>query len=117
MLKATALAAATLSFAATGALAVTQSVRDACRNDYFAHCSAHPVDSDALKSCMRAVGVRLSPRCLYALVSAGEVNEDGYAAPGAREALITPLPPMLVPTLVLASDCGCDRSTFAGLTR
>jgi hypothetical protein len=81
MLKATVLAAAMLSFAATGALAVTQSVRDACRNDYFAHCSAHPVDSDALKSCMRAVGVRLSPRCLYALVSAGEVKKTDMRRP------------------------------------
>ena len=75
MLKTTALAAATLSLAATEALAINQSVRDACRNDYFTHCSGHPIDSDALKSCMRAVGIRLSPRCLYALIAAGEVTE------------------------------------------
>jgi hypothetical protein len=75
MLKVTALATATLSIVASEALAVDPAVRDACRNDYFTHCSAHPLDSEALRSCMRAVGVRLSPRCLYALISAGEITK------------------------------------------
>jgi hypothetical protein len=55
--------------------AVSQSVRDACKTDYFAYCSAHPVESESLRGCMKAVGLRLSPRCLYALVSAGEVSK------------------------------------------
>jgi hypothetical protein len=60
----------------SNAHAVSQSVKDACKTDYFAYCSAHPVDSEALRGCMRAVGTKLSSRCLLALVAAGEVSKS-----------------------------------------
>lgn len=56
------------------ASAVSPAVKSACRSDYFAHCSAHAVGSPELRKCMRAVGSRLSPGCISALIAAGEVS-------------------------------------------
>ena len=56
------------------AAAVNQAVTNACRNDYFAYCSAHAVGSEGLRRCMRANGTSLSLRCVYALIRAGEVT-------------------------------------------
>lgn len=56
--------------------AVSEAVREACRTDYFTHCNVHPVDSENLRGCMKAVGIKLSPRCLYALIKAGEVSKS-----------------------------------------
>ncbi len=53
---------------------VNPAVKRACANDYFAHCSMHPVGTPAVRQCMRAVGPRLSKRCINALVAAGEVR-------------------------------------------
>lgn len=53
---------------------VNPAVKRACANDYFAHCSMHPVGTPAVRKCMRAVGPRLSKRCIGALVAAGEVT-------------------------------------------
>ena len=58
----------------TPALAVSDAVTRACRNDTFQHCSAHPVGSDSLRRCMRANGPSLSLRCVYALIRAGDVT-------------------------------------------
>lgn len=58
----------------TPAQAVSPAVKRACANDYFAHCSMHPVGSKAVRKCMRAVGPRLSKGCISALVAAGEVT-------------------------------------------
>ena len=55
--------------------AVTQRVRDACRADYYAYCSAHAVGSASLQACMRAVQDRLTLPCLRELVAAGEVSK------------------------------------------
>lgn len=76
------LPAITLSLAALGsaflatapAQAVSSSVRAACMSDYFAYCSAHAVGSPALRTCMKANGSKLTPRCVDALVSAGEIS-------------------------------------------
>lgn len=69
------LAALVLPFSEAGA--VSPAVKKACANDYFAHCSMHPVDTPQLRKCMRAVGRNLSPVCINALVAAGEVsNKD-----------------------------------------
>jgi hypothetical protein len=53
---------------------VSAEVRRACANDYFQHCSMHPVGTPAVRKCMRAVGPRLSKGCIGALVAAGEVT-------------------------------------------
>ena len=53
---------------------VSPAVKRACANDYFAHCSMHPVGTPAVRKCMRAVGPRLSKPCVSALVAAGEVT-------------------------------------------
>ena len=71
---ATTLAALALTPAAH---AVSSSVRSACMSDYFAYCSSHAVGSAALRGCMKANGPRLSPRCVDALVAAGEISH-GY---------------------------------------
>lgn len=53
---------------------VSPAVKRACANDYFAHCSMHPVGTPGVRKCMRAVGPRLSKPCISALVAAGEVK-------------------------------------------
>jgi len=60
----------------TPAAAVSGAVRNACISDYLSYCSQHPVDSRALRQCMRAAGPRLSKRCVGALVAAGEVSKS-----------------------------------------
>ena len=53
--------------AASPALAiVNQAVRDACHNDYVAHCNGMTVPSDELRGCMRANSLKLSKPCLQA---------------------------------------------------
>ena len=62
--------------AATGGAAVAQDarVRSACAGDYHRYCPSYPVGSTKLRSCMRAVGKRLTPQCLDALVATGEIS-------------------------------------------
>jgi hypothetical protein len=59
--------------------AVSEAVKRACANDYFAYCSMHPVGSKALRKCMHAVGPKLSKGCVNALVAAGEVSKKEVA--------------------------------------
>lgn len=59
--------------------AVSSNVKNACKNDYFSFCAAHPVGSKALRKCMRAAGKKLSNRCVKALVAAGEVSKSDMA--------------------------------------
>jgi hypothetical protein len=54
--------------------AVSERLKQACRAEYFAFCSAHAVGSASLRQCMRSAQDQLSPRCLKELVSAGEVS-------------------------------------------
>jgi hypothetical protein len=54
--------------------AITQRLKDACRDEYFAFCSAYAVGSEELRQCMNKVQDQLSPRCLQELVAAGEVS-------------------------------------------
>ena len=56
--------------------AVTQRVKDACRDEYFAYCSAYEVGTNELRSCMDKAQDRLSPGCLNELVAAGEVSKS-----------------------------------------
>lgn len=52
---------------------VSSRVRSACAGDYQRYCPAYEVGSTRLKSCMRAVGKRLTPACVDALVASGEL--------------------------------------------
>jgi hypothetical protein len=61
---------------ATPAGAVNQRVRNACKDDYFRFCPAYAPDTAELRSCMRQVGKRLSPRCVDALVDSGEIRRS-----------------------------------------
>jgi hypothetical protein len=69
-------AAATLTSGAASAKDVSPAVKRACANDYFAHCSMHPVGTPAVRKCMRAVGPRLSKPCIGALAAAGEIKDS-----------------------------------------
>ncbi|WP_290979128.1 hypothetical protein [Hyphomicrobium sp.] len=58
------------------AYAVSDNVKNACRNDYFQHCSQFAVGSEELRQCMRGVGENLSTPCLVALVQEGEITKE-----------------------------------------
>jgi hypothetical protein len=51
----------------------SQRVQNACRGDYNRFCPGYPVESSALRQCMRSAGKALSKRCLDALVDEGEI--------------------------------------------
>lgn len=72
--------AALLAATATGANAISLSVKRACASDYFAHCSQHAVGSPGVRQCMSAVGPKLSKSCVSALVAAGEVGKAQISA-------------------------------------
>lgn len=57
------------------AYAVDDNVRQACRGDYYQHCSQFSVGTEELRKCMRTVGEGLSTPCLVALVQAGEITQ------------------------------------------
>lgn len=74
-----AVALGTAALSTTEAGAVSASVRFACASDYLANCSSYAPNSPETRRCMRAVGYRLSKRCVDALVAAGEVPEGEVA--------------------------------------
>ena len=69
---------------ATQANAVSLRVKLACSSDYRALCSQYASDSPEVRACMRAAGERLSPRCLSALIAAGEVSQEEVARRAAQ---------------------------------
>lgn len=79
MTRSIALSLAALAMAttlqATPASAVSIAVKMACMTDYLANCSQHAIGTPAVRSCMRAVGPRLSKRCISALIAGGEVTQ------------------------------------------
>jgi hypothetical protein len=72
------------------AYAVSDHVRQACRDDYYQHCSQFSIGTDELRQCMRSVGEGLSAPCLVALVREGEISkadvERHNAAKGGKNA-------------------------------
>lgn len=54
--------------------AVNDQVRQACKADYYQHCSQFSVGTEELRQCMRKVGEGLSSPCLVALVQAGDAR-------------------------------------------
>lgn len=79
MTRTIALSLAALSTAMTlqaaPASAVSIAVKMACMTDYLSNCSQHAVGTPAVRSCMRAVGPRLSKGCVAALIASGEVSQ------------------------------------------
>ncbi len=59
--------------------ALTLKVKLACASDYYAYCSDHAPESQGVRQCMRANGLKLSKRCVDALVGAGEVSREEVA--------------------------------------
>lgn len=74
-----AVAALTLAAVSQSAYAVSDKVKNACKNDYMEHCNTHEVGSESLRACMRKAGPKLSPTCVDALVDAGEVSAEEVA--------------------------------------
>lgn len=70
---------------ATSVFAVSDYVKQMCRDDYFEHCSMHEVGSPGLRKCMRAVGPRLSKGCIHALKASGEVGKKDVGRIAKRE--------------------------------
>lgn len=77
-------AVAVVGFTGTQANAVSLRVKLACSSDYRALCSQYSSDSPEVRACMRAAGERLSPRCLNALIAAGEVSQEEVARRAAQ---------------------------------
>lgn len=73
-MKATIFAVIVLAFSTSHAFAVSLTVKLACKDDYFAHCSQHAVGTPGVRKCMRDVGPRLSTRCIGALADAGMIR-------------------------------------------
>ncbi len=80
-----ALVTGSLAFA-SGAGAVSEDVKKACKSDYFRHCASHEVGSPELRQCMRTVGENLSTPCLVALVKAGEITKEDVERHNAAKA-------------------------------
>jgi hypothetical protein len=59
--------------------ALNARVKIACAGDYFSYCSQHSPSSPGVRQCMRANGLKLSQRCVNALVAAGEVSASEVA--------------------------------------
>lgn len=68
-------ALATFTLVAGEAGAVSSRVRAACQKDYYRFCPKYEVGTPQLKNCMAQAGRRraLTPRCLDALIDAGDV--------------------------------------------
>ena len=61
--------------AAPSAFAVSDQVRQLCREDYYAHCPNHALGSENLRRCMKTAGPKLSSGCIKALVASGEISQ------------------------------------------
>jgi hypothetical protein len=59
--------------------AVDARVQAACANDYLTYCSRHDPEGPGVRRCMQAVGPRLTPACVNALIAAGEVSRTEVA--------------------------------------
>ncbi len=73
---AAAIALGSVALQASQASAASLSVQLACAADYYAYCSKHDPDGPGVRACMRANGMKLSTRCVNALVAAGEVPKS-----------------------------------------
>jgi hypothetical protein len=57
----------------TPASAYSDRVQNNCKGDYLTFCSSHAIGSTGMRQCMESNGKDLSPRCVSALVDAGQI--------------------------------------------
>ena len=74
-LLAAAITLGSIAIHSNSASAVSLSVQLACASDYYSYCSKHDPDGPGVRGCMRANGLKLSNRCVNALVGAGEISK------------------------------------------
>ena len=60
---------------ASPASALSLAVQMACASDYYAYCAKHDPNGPGVRACMRANGLKLSDRCVNALIAAGEITQ------------------------------------------
>lgn len=60
---------------ASAASAVSDQVRQFCREDYYTHCPNHTLGSANLRRCMKTAGPKLTSGCIKALVASGEITQ------------------------------------------
>lgn len=65
---------APLPTATVVAATTNKDVENACREDYFRHCSAYPVGNPALRYCMEAKAKQLTNICVRAMIDSGLVD-------------------------------------------
>ena len=70
-----AMALAALLLSTHCSYAVSERAREACKADYYQHCSQYSVGTEELRQCMRKVGEGLSTPCLAALAQDGEITK------------------------------------------
>lgn len=70
-----ALVLGTIATTTSEAGAVSLRVQMACASDYYAYCSQYSPGSSEVRQCMRANGLKLSSRCVNALIADGEVSQ------------------------------------------
>ena len=70
-----AIALAALLLSTHCSYAVSERARQACKADYYQHCSQYSVGTEELRQCMRKVGEGLSTPCLAALAQDGEITK------------------------------------------
>lgn len=79
MMKSITVAATLLWLSASQSFAVSDMVKHACQDDYFAYCSQHEVGSESLRNCMRGARKQLSKVCTAALAKSGEASKADIA--------------------------------------
>ncbi len=68
--------AMTLCGGATASQAASLRTKLACASDYYSYCSQHSADGQAVRQYFRDNGVKLSRRCVLALIADGEVSRE-----------------------------------------
>lgn len=63
-------------FSSSQALAVSEAVKQACRDDYMSLCGQHEVGSQGLRSCMRSNKKQLSKHCATTLAKSGQASKS-----------------------------------------
>ena len=72
--------------AAAAAGEVPQAVKDACKDDYETHCSAHAPESPTARDCMAHAFEHLSDPCVTAILDSPLVEQEQQRVANAREA-------------------------------
>lgn len=79
--------------AAAAAGEVPQAVKDACKDDYETHCSAHAPESATARDCMAHAFEHLSDPCVTAILDSPLVEQEQQRVANARESDATAASP------------------------